>query len=320
MISFYCLHRINDHKIKSLNNDISAILWLCSMLGHSVAWKNNSDFIEVKAILHKLFFVPPDKAEPVYPSMIKKWLIKINVNVNNAYKIPFGLLLKVTIMTIYSMTGMRTMELLMYPKKNAKNGIKFRNIKIIRYRYKNKYNHKINSIKNKINYILLTIDPDQYKNAKFRKISKDYVIGDSFDDIYNPYKYLLIYLKRLKKLSLNNNKIKINQKDIVFRFENGDILKTHIPQNWLKEILVTINIDINDGKKHSLHGIRAGIATWLRNMKVPIEQICNFIGWSDKWLSSASFGYFRFTNEQKADLAKKIAEFKPEKPLSLICG
>lgn len=325
LVIYYCLHRINDDKIKSLKNDISAIQWFTTMLGHSLNWKKDAEFIEIKKIIHKLFFVPPERAEPVFPSMIKTWLIKINVNVYNAKYIPFSLLLKVTVMTLYSITGMRTMELLLKPLNDATNGVRFKNIFIDRCKYfepfiyeSKGFDPKINSVGPIPSFIKLIIDAGQYKNAKLRLVAKDYIIGDTFDDIYNPYKYFLIYLKRLKQLKLSSHTVNISPNDHIFQYSNGKIVKSHIAQQWLNEILVLIGVDINDGLKHTLHGIRAGIATWLRAMKVPIEKICNFIGWSDAFLKSSAYCYFRFSDESKARLATQIANFKPKQPLTLI--
>ena len=317
LIVYYCLNRIKYNNVKSLATDTAAIVWFCEQINTSTDWRNSQTFKSTLIKIHKLFFLPPDKAEPIFPSMVLNWLISLNINIHNAFKMPLDLLVKILIIQIISITGMRLMELLRYNKKGSTNGIRFGNIKIIRY---NKQNSNIASKLDIANYIRLNIDPGQYKNAKSRLQPKEYIIGDTYHNVYNPYYYFVIYSKRMRKYMYDNN-IAIDNNSKFFRDSKFNEIKYNHVSNWMKAVLIANGINYNiDNKKFTIHGFRSGIATWLRAMGVPMEQICHYVGWSDKFLRSAAYGYFRFSNKQKAALAKKIIQFKPKKELTLIVG
>ena len=107
LMIFYFIHRINDDNIGSLKMESAAIRWMCELLDISIDWIDDKDLIEVKKRIKKLFFVEPDKANPIFPNMILEWMKLINITINDRFTIPFDLLAKITIIQILTCTGIK---------------------------------------------------------------------------------------------------------------------------------------------------------------------------------------------------------------------
>lgn len=297
LIIYFLLYRINTNDTKCWNSEISAISWLCELLGTSLEWKKSENLKNIKFRLEKLFFKPPNKANPIFIDMIIKYFELKNFSIKKAHKIPFNEMTKYLLISLYATNGFRGMELLKYKDKKRDNGLKFNHITFV----------KINK-DNISDYFEFQLT--DYKNAKSRQQTKSIIIGDSFHERLNPLQLFRIYLARYKKRNFPNK-----PSDHIFRDNDNKIITLDIMNIWIKDMLLDLNINIFNNEKFTLHGLRSALATWLRAMNLPIEQICQFVGWSDKFLHSAAFGYMQFQDFQKANLMKKIVNFKPTEPL-----
>ena len=312
IISYFLLHRIHEYGTKCWNSQIAAIAWFCDLIGTSINWKNNNKFLQLKADIIKTFDEDPIKAEPIFIDFIIKYFKYRLFNINNAKHICWDQLVIFVLIQLYALTGARISELVKYNRKNSNKGLKYKSIKFCSEKYKNK----------RINYIKLTILAGEYKNAKSKNKDKILIIGETNHPIIDPYKLLKIYLKTVK---FNKKKNKPNWKwqnnDLMFIFSSDKPVTTNDITDEFHVMLDDMKINkLNNDKKYGVHGMRSGLASWLRDMNTPIEQISLYIGWSVNWLQSAMFGYFRFSNVQKALLTIDIVNHKPKKPISIIIG
>ena len=308
LIVYFLLYRIRDNDSHSWNSEIAAISWFCELIGSSVEWKVNPDLLNIKFKITKLFFVEPSKAEPLFLDIFIDWFVAQKFDISKVNSIPFDLLAKYTIIQIFLLSGMRGMEVLKYNTKKSTNGIKLGNIL-----------RCLAASPDDVSYYKLTIKGGEYKNAIFAMVDKVIIIGDSKHNVLNPYILFNQYIKRLKLLKLSNDNINTSSNANVFQFFNGKIITLNIARDWLQDILLDLHVPVL-GKKYTLHGFRSGFATWLRGMNMKIEKICALIGWSTKFLGSSSFGYFRFSDSEKAEVASQAVLYRPTSPLNLICA
>ena len=300
------MNKLKDKHTNSWNTEISALLYLSEIIGCNKHWRITSYFKDIHQKVKKLYFIDPKKAYPILISMLKQYCKNINFNINKAWSLSIIDLIKIICFQLTALTGMRGMEVLKYNNKKSKNGLKYGYINVIYY------NSKLN--KKRPNYLKITIPPGLYKNARSRTQPKTIILGDTYDDIINPFKLILIYIKRMKKLANDQNK-PLTDDDYLFMDETLEIVKTNQFPIWLKEFFKIIKTEKDPNYNYTWHGWRSGLTTYLRHMGIPIEKICTLVGWSTNFLQSASYGYIRVDNHELAALAHKIIVYKPKEAI-----
>ena len=309
VVIFFLMNKLRIKKTNSWNTEISALLWFSEIIDSNKLWRISSHFKNVYSKVKKLYFISPKKANPIFISLVLKYLNILKFDIKKAQRMSLFELSKILIIQLSAITGMRCMEIMRYNNKRSKNGILIKYINIF---YLNSQLNVLNP-----NYLTITIPPGMYKNAISRTESKTIIVGDTYDMIFNPFRLLILYLKKLKQIALKSNRI-LSNNDYLFNDEYFNPICINHTKNWLKEFYNLIFYKYDPNIKYTWHGFRSGLATWLRQLGLPIELICKYVGWSTNFLISSSYGYIRYSNYELAIVARKALLFKPKKPINFV--